>query len=391
LIAITDEERRRIESQGWQPADGVPAGRPPVVRHGGGWRLNHQPDGACVFLDANGLCRIHAKFGEAAKPLACRIYPYALHPAGKELAVSLRFSCPSVVGNLGQAVSAQTAELNRIAKAIVPKGAERIAPPPVHGSQSVDWPDVLRITDALDTTFAKEGAAFPVRLLRALFWMNLVGRMKFDAVRGERLGELLELLRGEAALQVESLPTAERPSRIGRMLFRMAAAQYARRDTARDLEAGLGGRWRLLTSALRFARGGGSVPVLREEFRPVPFAALEGEFGGLDAAADEILTRYMRVKLQGLHFCGAAFYGLPLVEGFQSLALVYPVVMWLARWRAVGAGRHSVTTDDIAHALTVADHNHGYSEAFATRASRSRLRMLVRNGDLARLVTWYSR
>jgi lysine-N-methylase len=135
------------------------------------------------------------------------------------------------------------------------------------------------------------------------------------------------------------------------------------------------------------------VPVLREDFpsRSVPFAGLEGEFGGPDAEADEILTRYVRVKIQGLHFCGLAFYGLPLVEGFQSLALVYPVVMWLARWRAAGDGRHAVTAADIAHALTVADHNHGYSEAFATRASRSRLRILAGNDDLARLVAWYSR
>ena len=49
------------------------------------YRLGHQADGACVFLDERGLCRIHAKFGEQAKPLACRIYPYAFHPAGKKI------------------------------------------------------------------------------------------------------------------------------------------------------------------------------------------------------------------------------------------------------------------------------------------------------------------
>ncbi|HEX6985253.1 MAG TPA: YkgJ family cysteine cluster protein, partial [Planctomycetaceae bacterium] len=71
LIEITDEERSRILSQGWEgdPALAgvrtvVPLARWPKKR----WRLNHTADGSCVFLDDRGLCRIHAKHGEAAKP-----------------------------------------------------------------------------------------------------------------------------------------------------------------------------------------------------------------------------------------------------------------------------------------------------------------------------------
>jgi lysine-N-methylase len=84
------------------------------------YRLAHQDDGACVFLDKKGLCRIHAKFGEPAKPLACRVYPYAVHPAGQQqLTVSLRFSCPSVVQNLGPAVASQRVELDQLSREIV--------------------------------------------------------------------------------------------------------------------------------------------------------------------------------------------------------------------------------------------------------------------------------
>ena len=72
-ITITDAEHQRIERQGWTVADGVPADRPLMVSSAAGWRLNHQDDGACVFLDAAGLCRIHSKYGESAKPLACRM------------------------------------------------------------------------------------------------------------------------------------------------------------------------------------------------------------------------------------------------------------------------------------------------------------------------------
>src|SRR6188508_152333 len=90
-IEITEAEYQRIVDQKWTDADGVPAGKV-VVKAGGllgklRYRLAHQVDGACVFLNEQGLCRIHAKFGEAGKPLACLVYPYAFHPAGKAVAV----------------------------------------------------------------------------------------------------------------------------------------------------------------------------------------------------------------------------------------------------------------------------------------------------------------
>ena len=53
-------------------------------------------DDACVFLNEQGKCRIHAKFGGPAKPLACQVYPFTLNPAGDHWQVGIRFACPSV-------------------------------------------------------------------------------------------------------------------------------------------------------------------------------------------------------------------------------------------------------------------------------------------------------
>ncbi|MFN0197328.1 MAG: YkgJ family cysteine cluster protein, partial [Planctomycetaceae bacterium] len=133
-IEITLEEKERIEKQGWTPADGIPASTPVIVttRHLWGkktYRLAHQPDGSCVFLDEKGLCRIHAKFGEPAKPLACRVYPYAFHPAGKSVVVSLRYSCPSVVANKGRTLEEQKSDLRTLAKDVVPDSYRSIRPP----------------------------------------------------------------------------------------------------------------------------------------------------------------------------------------------------------------------------------------------------------------------
>ena len=139
VIEVSEEEQQRIEAQKWSATDGIPDGRPVLEPLGSRYRLAHQEDGACIFLDDKGLCRIHAKFGEAAKPLACRIYPYAFHPAGGRLAVSLRFSCPSVVRNLGEPVSKQGRALKAMTRDAVPEEAGRIPPPVVHSGQRMSW------------------------------------------------------------------------------------------------------------------------------------------------------------------------------------------------------------------------------------------------------------
>lgn len=397
-IAITDEERQRILQQQWTAADGIPAGQPLFVRMGGWfgrrwWRLAHQPDGRCVFLDDRGLCRIHAKFGEAAKPLACRIYPYAFHPKGRQVAVSLRFSCPSVVRNLGRPVSAQKGELRELARQVVPENVTQAAPPKLTDRTRLAWPDLLRVVHALDDTLAAPQAPVSVRLLRGLHWLNLVEQAKFDAISGERLDELLDLLRGAAeaelppAYPLASLPP---PTRLGRTLFRLHAGGYARIDSYTSAQGGLAGRWRLFWAAVRLVRGTGTLPPLQERLTAVPFAALERSFGPVPAEADQILTRYFRIKIEGLHFCGLAYYRIPLVEGFRSLALISPVVLWIARWLAASQGRERLTTDDVADALAIADHHHGYSPALGSFGARSRVRTLAQTGDLERLIAWLS-
>ena len=395
-IEITEAERQRILSQNWTEADGISGGET-MVRMGGWigparYRLAHQPDGACVFLNEKGLCRIHAKFGESGKPLACRVYPYAFHPAGKTVAVSLRFSCPSVVKNAGRPVNQQQSDIRNIAESVVPEGASAIPAPAINSLDRVDWPDFHRFVDALDATLAQRDVPVVDRLLQAIIWTTLVGQSSFTKLRGDRIRDFLELVQEAARAEAPTLQTAAaEPTAVGRLYFRLLVAQYARKDTAADLSEGWLGRWRLLRAVWKFSRGEGDVPPLQEVFRPVPFATIEQLSGGLTAEQAEIFSRYFRVKIQGLHFCGPAYYDVPFVEGFHSLALVLPVTMWIARWLAAGEDRNQLTTDDVARALAIVDHHHGYSPALGQRAARSRVRTLAETGDLIRLVMRYTR
>lgn len=397
LIEVTEEERQRIRSQNWTPADGIPAGQSLFEWHAGPWwkkryRLAHRTDGGCVFLDDKGLCRIHAKFGEPAKPLACRIYPYAFHPQGKSVTVSLRYSCPSVVKNLGRTLQQQSSDLKTLEKLVVPEGVDRIPPPALSPGSHVDWPVFRRFVLNLDQILAQPQTPFLVRLIQSLAWTNLVQQARFDGLSDQKLHEFLQLVTAAVQVEFAELPKEmPEPSRVGRMYFRLAAAQYARKDTVADLQGGWSARWKLLRAVLRFSKGNGDVPPLQPGFESVPFAGLEQPCGPLSPEADESLTRYLRVKVQGLHFCGRAFYDVPFAEGFASLALIIPVTLWLARWRARSQHRTAWTLDDLQFALTVADHHHGFSPAFGQTASRRRIRFLMTSGDLTRLCVWYAR
>jgi lysine-N-methylase len=395
-IFITEAEKERIEKQGWNAESGVPNDQPIFVRMGGmvgkAWhRLAHKPDGGCVFLDEMGLCRIHAKFGEAAKPLACRIYPYAFHPTGKGVTIGLRFSCPSVVANVGQPVMKQRGDLLELARQVVPSNLNDAKPPAISPTQTLAWPDFHRVVTALDESFEDESEPFLKRLIATITWVTMLGQAKLDKFQGERVDELLDLIRHDAwEFTPDKADEIRAPTAVGRTQFRLLAGHYARKDTYGSKDNTLLGRLRLLRSALKLTAGKGNLPALQWALREVPFDQLEKSFG-VPEGTDALFTRYFRVKIQGLSFCGAAYYNVPLVEGFQSLALVYPAVMWIARWLAAGHGRAELAFEDVADALAIADHHHGYSPAFGTWGFRKRVRTLAELNDIASLAAWYSR
>ncbi|MBT5018599.1 MAG: YkgJ family cysteine cluster protein, partial [Planctomicrobium sp.] len=183
-IFITEEEKQRIESQGWEQTQELPKGLEPIVEEGSlfgkkNYRLAQQADGACVFLDEQGLCRIHGKFGEDAKPLACRIYPYAFHPKGDQITVSLRFSCPSVTQNLGKSITRQNKEIREIAELVVPANRKQATAPKLTGKVQLDWNESLTIVQSLDESLADTETPIVLKLLRTLFWLDLVRQTNY--------------------------------------------------------------------------------------------------------------------------------------------------------------------------------------------------------------------
>ncbi|MFN9717398.1 MAG: YkgJ family cysteine cluster protein [Planctomycetota bacterium] len=403
-IIITDAEKKRLDQQNWTAEDGVPTDRPLIVRHGTQWRLNHQADGACVFLDGQGLCRIHARFGEPAKPLACQTYPYAIHPAGAAVTTSLRFSCPSVVQNMGPSVASQRMFVEKLAKQIVPASYQSPAAPELRPGHKLEWADFMKLQAYLERGLSDGTVGFTTRLLRVLSWLDLLEQAQGEVLSGDRLGELLAVLH-EASVRAQpddDLPLI-RPVRIGRILFRQLVAQLLRHDTELTVQSGLYGRIQLLINGLRFTAGLGAIPTQDDPrsvqtafgkriqpLKTVRFSDLEQSFRGRNPEFHELMTRYFRVRIQGIHFCGAAYYDMSVIEGFRALALMYPAVLWVARLRAAQVGRMELQLADVQAALAILDHNSGYSPVLGSRSSRRRLSQLAKLQQITALCGWYS-
>ena len=61
------------------------------------------------------------------------------------------------------------------------------------------------------------------------------------------------------------------------------------------------------------------------------FEEVEKPRGPLPLEAEAILERYYTIKVGSVQFCGAACFGMPFWEGFELLALTYPLLLWVLR------------------------------------------------------------
>jgi lysine-N-methylase len=399
-VSVSDEERRRIEAQGWKK-DPDFADVPLFTRYGPPWRrryeLTARSDGSCIFLSEQGRCRIHERFGSEAKPLPCRLYPFILIPAGDHWRVGLRFACPSAASSRGRQAGVHLDELQGYVQELVereglsltPAAPQKLglAPPALHGRQSVEWNDLAQFVDALLAITRNSRDRLERRLRKCLALARLCRQARFDEITGNRLKEFLNIIASSLDADVPSDPAAlAPPGWIGRVLFRQALAIYVRKDQGPKRGLSARGRVALFRAACRFAWGRGLVPKVHGRLPDVTLEQIELPVGPLPAEAEEILERYYRIKVESMQFFGAGYFGVGLWEGVEALALTFPVILWLRR-----AFAHLPPAEAIAQALTIADDHFGFNRVLGSLRQRLSFRILARSGELDRLIAWYSR
>ncbi|MCA9255658.1 MAG: YkgJ family cysteine cluster protein [Phycisphaerales bacterium] len=397
IVHLTKADRERIDQQQWTSKLGVD----PYVRLGRGVVLNHTAEGACVFLQADGKCRIHAELGMDAKPFACRIYPFTLEREGDAIRSAIRFDCPSVTTSDGKPLPAYRRELQDLTHEIVGAAPSMFssdnATIAFSDNLKIDAATLDRIIGRLDKWIADTRRPFNERvrgLLDIVSTLNDVNLSRFD---GARLADLVGMLMDDMPATLdENTETVPDPTPRQLKLLRQAAfahGAYVRFEEARQ---GLLGSIRFRFRQLRIARmmldGTGPLPPIACDDIEATFeqiAAIQPLTPAEAQEADDLLTRYLMGRITNRGGFGRQYYGWPVLAGLNALLVSLAVVGWFARRAAAAAGRDRLSIEDVRAAVMIVDRTAGRSPELGARSGRLRVRYLAQEAGLGRLIARY--
>jgi lysine-N-methylase len=362
------------------------AGHALFTPHGADFQLAHRADGACVFLREDGRCRIHARDGEAAKPLACRLYPFRFVPLGSQVRVDVRFDCPSTAGNFGRPIPAYRSALLELLAQAVPEQAATLPVPPLYGAVQPTWAQLCRITETFERLLLDETLDLTRRVVACVNLAALLRQPRVITLEGRKLSELLDTVASKVreAAGTDALRRVAPPGMV-RTTFRQLIGVYGRLDRVGEQAQLL----RRLKLSLRMLAGTGLLPPLRDDLPAVAFAAIE-QAGGIPAhGAAQVVERYLHFRFAGMGFFGRAYYQRGYLDGMNALLLTYPLICWFARVFAAGEGLPTPNAACVERALMIVDHQHGITPVLDFPSERFRTHFLCERSTLRSLVIWY--
>jgi len=382
-VHLDDNEVQRIRDLSWPAGDPLSNARV-IEKVKGNFVIKLQPDGACVFLNpSNGYCRIHEQFDYETKPLGCRLFPFQISPTfAGEATVTGRFDCPTIRKNEGQDFEASIPDLQNMAGEM-------------HLGVGIDDDAMLSLSreqiELLVEFLVMLLGSFERDQERSLFlllfadWLET--QMPADISR-EMLGESFPQLK-TATQRVLAAVAGQRPARAHRMAFRALLAAHLRRDE--DVMLGRAGRLGRLLANTAVTFGFGRLDRLGLDHRPArlrPAKILYEPHQLTNSQTTALIWRLIKQKLLSLQFMGPANFDLDLTDGLRTLALLYPLIMAVAKTSCVHKGAQQIDTDDIDFAVAAIEHGFGRSPLLALPATRRAQGHLLDLEVFTTLVTW---
>ena len=381
-IELRGDDFERVRAQGWD----AELGEPFWVEFAGRRWLRQREDGACIFLGEGGTCRIHARHGLAAKPVACQLFPFSFAPGPSGARIGVNFACVSVRRSAGAGLATHETELRRL-QAMVPEACERVQVADLEPGVPATEQEVETVAQALDRWLADGSITGAVRLEGFAWLAQSLNEARLSRVRGDRLSELLDTLVRAAPNELPLLPTMEPTARAWRLLRQ---AVFARVEDPKIGELQRMGRLRGVLAQWRrsraWSRGRGVVPAISgwPTLRFDAMASAPRLFAGTDAVAiDELMRRWLRATVLGGRAWGSGLYGLSVSEGVAFVALNATCVAWLACARAASSGRGEVQLEDVGEAIGRVDRTSGRAPWLGSSGERQRVGFLC-YGDAIR-------
>jgi lysine-N-methylase len=343
-------------------------------------RLARRADGACVYLGADDLCRIHRHFGGEAKPLMCRLYPFGFYAVAERVAVDCSFACRAISTGSGAPLAERVPEWTALlGETPAQEGRHRLTRErPLGGA--VLWEMEHHLLGLLS---AAELSVFDrVRCCLQLVRLATSGDAGTAAAAQLRAAVARGLPR-----QIARIPRGGGMDRTQRTIFYqwlflalnpvpanfdlLAPAQRRREEEVR------------LAAAHRFVAREGPPRVAGRDLT-VDWSAIDAvDAERLTGASSPRLEQYLRAKLIGQRFLVAGEEELPLVEAVPLFLLLYPMAIWTSRALAAERGARTVGDDDLRRAIALLDRTLGQVplSALPTKVAKA-WRFVVEETDL---------
>ena len=372
-VLLRPDEIERLSKLDWGDEENVPSDFSHVI-NGFPYFRRKPEDGACVFLDDAGVCRMHRRFGFDKKAMTCRGYPFNIVSTFHgEVSVLARMDCPAVLLDNGEPIRNQKKDIERLVSELhFGKGfTERQL-------QGMDKQAVLSFRDSLQGILDDE--SLNMRDC-ALMLMSLCKRaeqlggifLSDSQTMREVYPSLLKSLR-------DDLPELPKYGLglYAKLIFRQLLGFYARRDEE-ILDTGIRTRIRMAWNMARVCLGGGNLANFGYEHPDclVRKAALFNN-APLNVSRDVWRTyrKFLSVRFECLQFFGVSYYSTDIFSGLKALVLTYPLAVAFAKIKARSKGSDSISEEDVQYAVSAIDHCHGRSPALRFSNVRFRERAL---------------
>jgi lysine-N-methylase len=353
-------ERERLQSLDWSSAAADLLGIEPAEPRGHRMALARRSDGACIYLGSRNQCRIHERFGEASKPLMCRIYPFGFVPVGDRVAVDVSFSCRAVSEDLGEPLSRRMPEWLRLLEESA-LGESRHA---FSKKYSISGDLLWDLEHQLVALLSDESLSLLERV-RATFEFNRLAttsdpRTEAARVLRDAIAKGLAKQIGERAF----VAGGERMDKTARAVFfhLLYLTLNPTPDEILDLPAGAkakeANRRVQAADGYRFE---GAHPFLDNQESTKTFRDVEQISASalLTGPSAEHLARYLKAKILGQRFLQEGDSSIPFVEAVPRLLLQLPMAIWTAKALAAERGGSSVAAPDLRRALRLVDRSYG--------------------------------
>lgn len=366
-VLLQEPEIQRLAALPWDEADQAP--RDFHVKLNGYNFFRRRDDGACVFLDAAGVCSMHRRFGFDIKALTCRGYPFnfaSTFPG--EVSVLARMDCPAVLQNHGQLIREQRHDIEKLAREL--HFGKGFTPEQLQG---LERRSVEMLRDhcqgiVRDDTLSSDGMA--------LLLMAFAERMeKLGATfinDADTMRSVMPSVMANLKQELADVPQIGLGA-YDRAYFRQWFTIYCRRDEEAT-DRGLRQRLRRALMIARIIAGGGNLRTFGKEHPDLLLRRASiftpTRWQPSVPAAWDAYRRFLSARLDCLQFFGVSYYGAAFFTGLKALFLTYPLVLCAARIHAASQKRTQIQADDVMYGVAAIDHVHGRSPLLQYKAGR---------------------